>query len=226
MVSQSLKRVQMPGRTIAVGDIHGCAAALEAILDVVQPAAGDTLVTLGDYIDRGPNSRRVLEVLLQLARSCHLVPLKGNHELLMLRAIDVPGNMLFWMQSGGLATLASYGGLSEIPPEHIDFVRECVDYYETATHLFVHANYDPQLPLEQQNEYELFWQHLNLLLPPPHCSGKTAIVGHTPQRSGDILDGGHLVCIDTYCFGSGVLTALDVASGQLWQADKHGKLRN
>jgi serine/threonine protein phosphatase 1 len=215
----------MPGRTIAVGDIHGCAAALEAILGVVQPEPDDTLVTLGDYIDRGPNSRRVMEVLLQLCGRCRLVPLMGNHELLMLRAIDLPSNMLFWMQSGGLATLASYGGINEISPEHVDFVRKCVDYYETETHLFVHASYDPQLPLDQQPEYELFWQHLGLVLPAPHCSGKTAIVGHTPQRSGDILDGGHLLCIDTYCFGNGWLTALDVASGQVWQADKHGKLR-
>lgn len=215
----------MASRTIAVGDIHGCAAALEALLDVVQPTADDTLITLGDYIDRGPQSQRVIEVLLQLEQSCRLVPLKGNHELLMLRAIDVPGNMLFWMQSGGLATLASYGGLAEIPTEHIDFVRRCAEFHETESHFFVHASYNPQLPLARQEEYELFWQHLGLLLPAPHCSGKTAIVGHTPQRSGDVLDSGHLLCIDTYCFGSGWLTALDIASGQLWQANKHGQLR-
>jgi len=64
-----------------------------------------------------------------------------------------------------------------------------------------------------------------MVLPASHCSGKTAIVGHTPQRSGEVLDGGHVLCIDTYCFGSGWLTAFDVDSGQLWQADKHGKLR-
>jgi serine/threonine protein phosphatase 1 len=215
----------MPGRTIAVGDIHGCAAALEALLDAVQPVADDVVVTLGDYIDRGPHSRRVIEILLQLARCCQLVPLKGNHELLMLRAIEAPSNMTFWMQSGGLATLASYGGVNEIPREHIEFLWNCVDYHETDRHLFVHASYQPELPLDEQREYELFWEHLNLLLPAPHSSGKTAIVGHTPQRSGEVLDGGHVVCIDTYCFGSGWLTALDVDSGRLWQASKHGKLR-
>lgn len=215
----------MPGRTIAVGDIHGCAAALEAILDKIAPTADDTLVTLGDYIDRGPNSRRVLEILLDLPQRCRLIALKGNHELLMQRAIDIPGNMLFWMQSGGLATLASYGGLSEIPPQHIEFVRNCVDYHETETHLFVHANYDPELPLAELDEHQLCWLHLNLLLPAPHFSGKTVVMGHTPQRSGEILDGGHLLCIDTYCFGSGWLTALDVATGEVWQADKSGNLR-
>jgi serine/threonine protein phosphatase 1 len=143
----------------------------------------------------------------------------------MLRALDIPGNMVFWMQSGGLATLASYGGISEIPPEHIEFVRNCIDYYETDTHLYVHANYEPQLPLSKLDEHTLFWLHLNLVLPAPHCSGKTVIMGHTPQRSGEVLDGGHLVCIDTYCFGSGWLTAMDVATGDLWQADKFGKLR-
>lgn len=215
----------MPGRTIAVGDIHGCAAALEAILNIVRPDASDTLITLGDYIDRGPDSRKVLEALLQLSRICRLVPLKGNHELLMLRALEVPEQMPFWMQSGGLATLASYGGMKEIPREHIEFVWDCVDYYETARHLFVHASYQPELPLDEQREYELFWQHLNLVLPAPHYSGKVAVVGHTPQRSGEVLDGGHILCIDTYCFGSGWLTALDVDSGQLWQADKYGRLR-
>jgi len=71
----------------------------------------------------------------------------------------------------------------------------------------------------------LRWESLKLRQPGPHCSGKTAIVGHTAQRDGEILDLGYLKCIDTCCYGEGWLTALDVDSGQVWQADKEGRMR-
>ena len=72
----------------------------------------------------------------------------------------------------------------------------------------------------------LLWESLKVRQPGPHCSGKTAIVGHTSQKSGEILDLGHLKCIDTRCYGEGWLTAMDVESGQVWQADKNGRLRD
>jgi serine/threonine protein phosphatase 1 len=215
----------MAGRTIAIGDIHGCAAALESVLQAIGPSADDTIITLGDHVDRGPNSRRVLEVLLELRGQCRLIPLCGNHELLMLRALMVPGNMQFWVQSGGLSTLASYGGVSNIPVEHLQFLQECGEYHETETHIFLHANYYPDRELADHDEPRLFWEHLGFVPPAPHFSRKTVIVGHTPQRSGEVLDYGHLLCIDTYCFGTGWLTALDVDSGRLWQANKLGQLR-
>ena len=215
----------MPGRTIAVGDIHGCAPALETLLAAIELTPDDTLITLGDYIDRGPDSRGVIDRLLQLQSQCQLISLKGNHELLMLRALADSSQLNFWMLSGGLATLASYGGIGEIPAAHIDFLQGCRDYYETDTHLFVHANYDFQVPLAEQTEYHLYWAHLGYVPPPPHVSGKIVVMGHTPQRKGNVLNAGHMLCIDTYCFGSGCLTALDVATGQIWQANKLGQLR-
>jgi serine/threonine protein phosphatase 1 len=98
-------------------------------------------------------------------------------------------------------------------------------YYETDSHLFVHANYDASLSLDQQPDDLLLWEHVVHTLPPRHRSGKTAVVGHTPQGSGEILDLGHLICIDTYCVGGGWLTALDVEAGQVWQANRAGELR-
>src|SRR5262249_47793301 len=77
----------MAGRTIAIGDIHGCPDALAALLDAVAPGREDTVVTLGDYIDRGPDSRRVLDRLIALAGRCRLVPLLGNHEEALLSAL-------------------------------------------------------------------------------------------------------------------------------------------
>lgn len=216
----------MVKRTIAIGDIHGCAEALQALLDVVVPKSGDTIVTLGDYVDRGPNSYRVVERLLELQRECQLIPLLGNHEVMLLDAIRHDQAASLWMSCGGDATLASYGGdLQAIPQSHIDFFESCSLAYETETHLFVHANYEAHRPMDQQDDYTLLWKHLNLGLPPPHVSGKTVVVGHTPQPDGEIFDAGHLICIDTHCFGDGYLTAFDVISGTAWQADKAGILR-
>ena len=126
---------------------------------------------------------------------------------------------------GGYPTISSYGAAAEaIPEEHIDLIRRCRRYYETSGHIFLHANYAAELPLADQPDYLLFWEHLSRASR-PHCSGKTAVVGHTPQLSGEIRDWGHVVCIDTFCFGSGWLTAMDVESGDVWQADQLGTVR-
>ena len=115
--------------------------------------------------------------------------------------------------------------LAAILPEHIAFFRSCRDYHETDTHLLLHANYDPARPLAEQDRLTIRWRSLRESIPAAHCSGKTAILGHTPTRSGEIFDIGYLKCLDTYCFGGGWLTALDLASGQIWQADRNGCLR-
>ena len=86
----------------------------------------------------------------------------------------------------------------------------------------MHANYDPKLPLANQEIYTLLWSHLRNDMPSRHQSGKTAIVGHTSQKSGEVLDRGYLKCIDTCCYGGGWLTALDVFSGQTWQVNQDG----
>src|SRR4051812_30312448 len=80
----------MAGRTIAIGDVHGCLRALAALLDAIGPDWEDTLVPLGDYIDRGPDSRGVLDQLLALAKRCRLVPLLGNHEEMLIAAVQGP----------------------------------------------------------------------------------------------------------------------------------------
>jgi serine/threonine protein phosphatase 1 len=218
---------EMAKRTIAIGDIHGCPEALRAIIDAVQPTADDTLVLLGDYVDRGPDSRGVLEYVLELESRYRLAPLMGNHELMLLDAGQNPRVIGAWLECGGDATLRSYEGkLSNIPPEHVQFIRRCKRYFEVATHFFVHANYAADIALDEQPDYLLFWEHLHFHVPAPHENGKIAIVGHTSQKTGEILDHGHVVCIDTFCYGGGWLTAMDIESGQVWQADLHGRVRN
>jgi serine/threonine protein phosphatase 1 len=217
------------GRTIAIGDIHGCALALNAVLGAICPTSADLIVTLGDYVDRGPDSQGVLDRLIRLRRECTLVPILGNHDEMLLQARR-GCHPTTWMGVGGLATLASYGAGSDpdpaiIPAEHIVFLESCVGFYETETHIFLHASYLPHLPMNEQPSLALYWESLRDCIPEPHRSGKTVIAGHTSQRSGEILDLGHLICIDTCCYGGGWLTALDVTSRQVWQADRQGRMR-
>ena len=213
-------------RVIAIGDIHGCAAALSTLIDTIQPAQQDLIVMLGDYIDRGPDSRSVIDQVLKLSTRCHVMPLIGNHETMLLQGLDELVFRDFWLSFGGKETLASYGGeIEQIPPEHIDFMKSCHKFFETDTTAFIHANYQPNAPFAEQDEQVAFWLHLSEYVPAAHVSGKRVIVGHTPQKSGEILDMGHLVGIDTHCFGNGYLTAMDVKSDQVWQADKAGELR-
>jgi serine/threonine protein phosphatase 1 len=208
------------GRTIAIGDIHGCAVALRELLAQVQPKPSDTIVTIGDYVDRGPDSRGVIETLLKLRGQCHLVALLGNHEEMLFSARSSHDMFDRWLKYGGTETLASYcaDDLHGIPMEHDWFLDSCRLYHETPTHFFIHANFDQNLPLSAQSEDTALSLSLNEHVPGPHISRKTAIVGHTEQLEGNILDLGYLKCIDTNCHGGGNLTALDVGSGQVWQS--------
>ena len=212
-------------RTIAVGDIHGCSKALAGLLEAVAPNPHDRLVFLGDYVDRGPDSKGVIERLIGLSEECQTVFLLGNHEIMFrgaLRGLDPQ----LWLQQGGQQTLTSYGGLlAHVPDRHRAFLETCHPYLETPDEIFVHANYLPELPLAAQPEHNLFWEHLTHRLPQRHASGKPAFCGHTPQRDGNIGFYDHLTCLDTYCFGGLWLSALDVHSGQVWQVSREGHLR-
>jgi serine/threonine protein phosphatase 1 len=223
------------GRTIAVGDIHGCSLALRALLDAIGPGPDDLLVFLGDYIDRGPDSRSVLEQVIALAGRCTVVPLLGNHEEMVLAALSDRDALASWLGCGGTATVLSYGWtpggprrrLADIfPEEHLFFLQACKPYYETETHIFVHAGYVAGLPMDRQPGEALRWRVTDAHTARPHGSGKVAVVGHTPQRSGDVLDLGFVKCIDTNCHRGGWLTALEVGTGQLWQSDANGRLRS
>jgi serine/threonine protein phosphatase 1 len=216
----------MPSRTIAIGDVHGCSLALRALIEAIQPTADDTIVTLGDYVDRGPDSRGVIDFLLELQPRCRLISLMGNHEVMLLDAIEHSTSLGPWLECGGVATVRSYGGkLTNVPPEHVAFMQSARRYFETNTHFFVHANYAADVPLDEQPDYLLFWEHLHFHVPTPHDNGKIAVVGHTSQKKAEVLDLGHVVCVDTFCHGGGWLTALDVESGQVWQANRHGQLK-
>lgn len=229
------------GRLLAIGDIHGSARPLRAILDAIGLQAEDTLVLLGDIINRGPATREVIEMLLQAAQQCELIVIMGNHEEEMLAARDDPRSFQHWLAMGGVATLASYGAetalskseeewafsetgppkldmalLKLIPREHWQVIEQAQNYWEFENYFFTHAGYDPDVSLDKQLPTELRWLSLGDWTVRPHFSGKTAIVGHTPNLAGRVVDFGFLRCLDTGCGLGGCLTAMDIRSGQQW----------
>lgn len=213
-------------RVLAIGDIHGCARALATLIAAIEPLPEDLVIPLGDYVDRGPDSKGVLEQLLALRERTTLVPLIGNHDAMMLQARDGQGHD--WLRGYGRSTLASYGlraeELGRVPREHWAFLEGCRDWFETGTHIFAHASVQPDLPMPEQPSYVLRWESLRPGEVRAHCSGKTLVCGHTSQKDGRPLDLGHTVCIDTYAHGGGWLTCLEATSGWAWQANQAGLL--
>ena len=218
-------------RYLAIGDIHGFSDVLRRLLEFVQPAPDDQIITLGDYVDRGPDSRGVIDQLIALHRTGRVISLRGNHDSMMLESRKGREYLKDWLTCGGREALASYGNQYTeqvrelVPASHWEFLDEtCVDWYEIDTHFFVHAQVDPGIPLDDQPLSMLHWEPL-LFTPAPHTSGKIMICGHTKQRSGVPRNWGCAVCIDTWVYGDGWLTCLDVKSGRYWQANRHGELR-
>ena len=204
--------------------------ALAALIYLIDLQPGDTVITLGDCVDKGPDSKGVLEQLIELQQRCHLVALMGNHEEMMLGAREGRDDFKFWTRFGGDAALDSYGSgrtLDLVPWSHWEFLKRMPLYYETDGHFFVHANYFPNRPVDGQDSQTVLWRPLEGCdIPGPHYSGKTAIVGHSPQQDSKILDLGYLKCIDTGCGHGGLLTALDLTTGQFWQVTETGDPRS
>jgi len=217
----------MQGKIFAIGDIHGCLRQLDALLDRIAPTADDHLIFLGDLIDRGPDSAAVIRRVRVLSETHQVTILKGNHEQMMLDARESHAKFTDWLKNGGDATLQSYAGvraaLRDVPTDDWMFLStQLVDYFEDATHLFVHANAYPDLPLAEQPAYMLRWERCDRIA--AHESGKVLVCGHTPQISGRPMNRGFAVCIDTSAGRGGPLTCLEISTGRVWQATAEGKV--
>ena len=215
-------------RTLAIGDIHGCLNALRTLAEAVPFTAFDTVVALGDYVDRGPDSKGVVQWLIDWERQHRLVALKGNHEVLMLDALVDRFALRSWLEVGGMETFDSYrasgAGANRVPDEHREFLERCLPWWETESHIFVHASVDPAVPMEQQTDRFLYWNRVDLGAA-PHLSGKHVICGHTAQKGGVPGSNGSITCLDTWAYGGGWLTAMDVQTGAYWQAKETGEVR-
>ena len=212
-------------RTFAIGDVHGCDTALRTLLAKIEPRSDDTLVFLGDVVDRGPGTRQVIEQILTLQQRCQLIAISGNHEEMMLAAL-AGADWSMWMEFGGEETLESYGGdQSRIPQAHVAFLESMPDYWETPADIFVHANLQPDVPLQEQLDIWLRWNKLTGD-ERRYDPVRRVICGHTPQKTGYPLIFPGWVCIDTNCQRGGWLTALDVNDDWVYQANERGETRD
>src|SRR5437867_4378670 len=155
------------GRFYVVGDIHGCVRELDALVGALPLAAGDTVAFIGDYIDRGPDSRAVVDVLLGLRarKDLRTIFLRGNHEDMCLDYVGRAGRWgESWKMNGGGATLRSYGipadlagaaAAERFPSEHLAFFESLAMSFTTATCLLVHAGIRPSVPLAEQDPEDL-----------------------------------------------------------------------
>jgi len=217
----------------AIGDVHGRLDLLEDLLahireDVAQHPSDSarSLIFLGDYVDRGPESRGVVDVVLSdLLPGFSTVRLMGNHEEAMLSFLDGESDGLDWMSFGGLETLLSYGVplrslpnsgeavralqtalIEAVPERHVVFFRNCLLHYSVGDYVFVHAGVRPGITLEKQTQTDLLWIRDDFLRVRAALPGRVVVHGHTicdlPQNRGQRIN------IDTGAFVSGRLTCL------------------
>ena len=207
--------------TYAIGDIHGMLTRLHALVDLCRKHADgrpSRIVFLGDYIDRGPDSRGVLEFLMQLQSAWigETIFLRGNHEALVLDAIDNRLAERHWLRNGGLDTLKSYGvGMAEeLPGRHREWLGALATQYDDGLRFFVHAGIDPARPLDQQIDNDLLWMR-EPFLSDERPYDRLIVHGHTPTFSGRPDQRTNRLNLDTGAAYGGPLTAAVFTSGSV-----------
>src|SRR5579863_1390187 len=222
------KRTSSGGRLFAIGDIHGCIDELSTMMKAIAPASGDTVVFVGDYVDRGPSASNVLDFMLELGNGeAEYVFLKGNHEDMMLSYLGLPGRYgESFLMNGGAQTLCSYGMNEEsfdqaaemIPQRHVDFLRELGTSYLRPPYLFVHAGILPTRQLEEQCVEDMLWIRQEFIFN-PHQLSATVVFGHTPMRA-VMVDLPYKLGIDTGLVYGGKLTCVEFNEGVLYQVGR------
>jgi len=218
-------------RTIAIGDIHGKVIPLQSLINWINPTKDDTIVFLGDYVDRGESSKDVIQTIIDLKEQTNVIAIRGNHEEMMLQglqlfdlnSVDYHSNggyndeliqqfakhNQWWFRHGGEQTIESYDGeYANIPDSHREFLNSTLDYHETSNHIFTHANIDILKPNLAENDNQwLRWTRCHDGYPGKdwrHITNRTVFVGHTPQRQTKRpLFYRGMTCIDTGCGYSG-----------------------
>jgi len=225
-------------RLVAVGDIHGrtdLLADLHDRLDLEIDGAHPVPpieIYLGDYVDRGPDTRGVLAALIARNRERHAVFLMGNHERMMLRALEDPGSVTHWLKNGGEHTLRSYGvgpgDLQQaaerdpslicrvmreiVPADHVAFLRRLQLHFSIGGFAFVHAGIRPGVPLPEQREEDLLWIR-DGFLGSSADHGFVVVHGHTPVQAPEFLR--NRINLDTGAVFTGLLTCLLISDAEL-----------
>jgi serine/threonine protein phosphatase 1 len=196
--------------TYAIGDVHGCLDKLVRLLARCRAHAAaepSRFVLVGDYIDRGPDSRGVIAALLALQREQDVICLRGNHEAMVLDTLETSDHTL-WLRNGGGDTLASYGvtRAAELPAAHLDWFAGLRLTFDDGRRLFVHAGVNPSLPLDRQDERDLVWIR-EPFLSSTRDYGRLIVHGHTPLTTGLPDHRTNRLNIDTAAVFGGPLTA-------------------
>ncbi|HPU90525.1 MAG TPA: metallophosphoesterase family protein [Spirochaetota bacterium] len=212
-----------------VGDIHGMADKLRGLVQIIEPhlTDDDTIVFIGDYIDRGPSPYEVVEFLVRLADTYNVVFLKGNHEDLFLRYVsgrDPDGVYLF---NGGSYTIQSYrahGGVHRLPARHEEFFNRLRMYHEGSGYIAVHAGLNPDTArLAEQTEHDMLWIR-EAFYRSSYRWPATVVFGHTPtmQLTGSqevyVNDEINIIGIDTGAVYGGPLTCLRMPDRIIFQS--------
>ena len=222
-------------RIYVIGDIHGRSDLLDQMVEAIKrdldknPAADGLTVTLGDYVDRGPDSRGVLDRLARNPFPTKYIALKGNHEELFEAFLNDPSVASQWRRLGGLETLHSYGvsvtavmvgkGFEEasrallkaVPEEHLRFLATLKLSMSVGEYFLCHAGVRPGIPLERQRAEDLLWIR-DEFLNSRTSFGKVVVHGHTPVASPEVLP--TRINIDTGAFATGRLTCLVLEPGR------------
>jgi serine/threonine protein phosphatase 1 len=220
----------------AIGDIHGELGKLNELLSHVEARLSpeDTIVFIGDYIDRGPDSRGVVEKVLELKERFNVVALKGNHEELALIAYryfrldpsekEIDEDALTWFYNGAYQTLDSYPAVKgeswwkRIPPEHWEFFENAPIEYERGNYIFVHAGLIPNGQTWDDERYEGRLWIREPFIETTEDFGKVVVFGHTPMRTGRPLIQANKIGIDTGAVFGGPLTAIVLDPDEPYEA--------
>jgi serine/threonine protein phosphatase 1 len=225
------------GKRYVIGDIHGCVKSFRnMVMEKIRLTKDDTLFLLGDYIDRGPDSKSVLDFIMELQRESYTIrPIMGNHEYMLLKSLDEESEFITWKKNGSTQTLLSFGipeeklddpaSVRQIPGAYINFLSGLSFFEETDDFYFVHAGLGKGVENPKDDLETLFWsrkEHYNRSI----LKGRILIHGHTPVSKVSIqdrifddegkilnLDGG---CVYPHVEGFGNLVGLDLDSFQLF----------
>jgi serine/threonine protein phosphatase 1 len=223
-------------RIYAVGDVHGCADLLSRLFSLIdgdlaaRPISRPIEVFLGDYIDRGPASRQVIDCLIERGLIRETVCLKGNHEAFLSEFLHDPAVMQEWQKFGGIQTLLSYGIVAKpnlnpieqtgvakalveaLPQSHHRFLAALRSWFLCGDFVFVHAGIRPGVPFEEQKEEDLLWIRDDFLSSDDDF-GKIIVHGHTPVARPDVRP--NRINIDTGAYATGRLTCLIIEQDRI-----------
>jgi serine/threonine protein phosphatase 1 len=214
-------------RLFAIGDIHGCFNPFyELVVRVIDLSKSDRLILLGDYIDRGEQSREVIDFIIDLKKKgFDVIALTGNHEQMLLESYSDPGMLYQWFMNSGMTTLFSLGieEIKEIDRQYLEFFKSLDYYKQYGNYLFVHAGFNDHETDPFADKHTMVWE-CSPYYKNPALKGKTIIHGHRPKTIDYvkklISEKSNVIPIDTGCvyekeMGYGNLSALEINSMNL-----------